>query len=53
MAAIPDVTFAEFLNYLVEGNDATDIIKIIGTEFEKVIDGSMTLKDFLDITAET
>lgn len=50
MATVPDITFAELLNYLVEGNDATGLIENMATEFEKVVRGSMTLKEFLEIT---
>lgn len=52
MAVVPEVSLAEILNYLVVGNDATKLIENMGEEFSKVVDGSMTLKDFLDINDE-
>ena len=52
MATVPEVTFAELMNYLVSDHDATEIIKVMGKEFSKVVDGSITVKDFLNKTDE-
>ena len=38
MAMVPEITFGEFVQYLVEGGDATNLLVTMAEEFERKVE---------------